>query len=32
VKIKNAGHWVHSEQPQVFLETIRRFLDVIEQG
>ena len=32
VKIKNAGHWVHSEQPEVFLETLRRFLDVVEQG
>jgi pimeloyl-ACP methyl ester carboxylesterase len=32
VKIKNAGHWVHSEQPEVFLETVRRFLDVVEQG
>ncbi|TFV71328.1 alpha/beta fold hydrolase [Blastococcus sp. CT_GayMR19] len=32
VKIKNAGHWVHSEQPEVFLETIRRFLDVVEGG
>ena len=26
VKIKNAGHWVHSEQPEVFLEVLRRFL------
>ena len=26
VKIKDAGHWVHSEQPDVFLATIRRFL------
>jgi pimeloyl-ACP methyl ester carboxylesterase len=26
VTIKSAGHWVHSEQPQVFLATIRRFL------
>jgi pimeloyl-ACP methyl ester carboxylesterase len=32
VRIKNAGHWVHSEQPEVFLETVRRFLDVVEQG
>ncbi|MCW2634094.1 MAG: alpha/beta hydrolase fold protein [Blastococcus sp.] len=30
VRIKNAGHWVHSEQPEVFLETLRRFLDVVE--
>ncbi len=26
VTIKNAGHWVHSEQPDVFRSTIRRFL------
>ena len=26
VTIKGAGHWVHSEQPQVFLATMRRFL------
>jgi pimeloyl-ACP methyl ester carboxylesterase len=32
VKIKNAGHWVHSEQPEVFVETMRRFLDVVERG
>ncbi len=25
--IKNAGHWVHSEQPEVFLEVVGRFLD-----
>jgi pimeloyl-ACP methyl ester carboxylesterase len=31
VRIKNAGHWVHSEQPDVFLETLRRFLDVVER-
>jgi pimeloyl-ACP methyl ester carboxylesterase len=30
VRIKNAGHWVHSEQPEVFLETMRRFLDAVE--
>lgn len=27
VTIKNAGHWVHSEQPQVFTEVVSRFLD-----
>src|SRR4051812_12329070 len=32
VRIKNAGHWVHSEQPEVFLETLRRFLAVVEAG
>jgi len=26
VRIKNAGHWVHSEQPEVFAEVLRRFL------
>lgn len=26
VVVKGAGHWVHSEQPQVFLEVLRRFL------
>jgi pimeloyl-ACP methyl ester carboxylesterase len=26
VTIKDAGHWVHSEQPQVFVEVLRRFL------
>jgi pimeloyl-ACP methyl ester carboxylesterase len=32
VRIKNAGHWVHSEQPDTFLETLRRFLDSVEAG
>lgn len=26
VTVKNAGHWVHSEQPEVFTEVLRRFL------
>jgi pimeloyl-ACP methyl ester carboxylesterase len=26
VTIKGAGHWVHSEQPEVFVEVLRRFL------
>ncbi|HKX15132.1 MAG TPA: alpha/beta fold hydrolase [Propionibacteriaceae bacterium] len=26
VTIKDAGHWVHSEQPEAFLATMRRFL------
>jgi pimeloyl-ACP methyl ester carboxylesterase len=26
VIVKDAGHWVHSEQPQVFIEVLRRFL------
>jgi pimeloyl-ACP methyl ester carboxylesterase len=32
VRIKNSGHWVHSEQPEVFLETLRRFLAAVEAG
>ncbi|HEY0401379.1 MAG TPA: alpha/beta fold hydrolase [Blastococcus sp.] len=32
VRVKNAGHWVHSEQPEVFLETLRRFLTAAEKG
>lgn len=28
VVIKDAGHWVHSEQPEVFIEVLRRFLAV----
>jgi pimeloyl-ACP methyl ester carboxylesterase len=31
VRVKNAGHWVHSEQPEVFLETLRLFLDAVER-
>jgi pimeloyl-ACP methyl ester carboxylesterase len=31
VRIKNAGHWVHAEQPEVFLQTLRHFLDGVEQ-
>jgi pimeloyl-ACP methyl ester carboxylesterase len=31
VRIKNAGHWVHSEQPEIFLETLRRFLGSVEE-
>jgi esterase len=27
VTIKGAGHWVHSEKPDVFLEVLRRFVD-----
>ena len=32
VRIKNAGHWVHSEQPEIFTETLRRFLGACENG
>jgi pimeloyl-ACP methyl ester carboxylesterase len=31
VRVKNAGHWVHSEQPDIFLETLRRFLTAVEK-
>ncbi len=31
VRIKNAGHWVHSEQPEIFLTTLRLFLDGVEK-
>lgn len=27
VTIKGAGHWVHSEQPEVFVEVLKRFVD-----
>jgi pimeloyl-ACP methyl ester carboxylesterase len=30
VRIKDAGHWVHSEQPEIFLETLKRFLASVE--
>ena len=26
VTIKNAGHWVHSDQPEIFVAVLRRFL------
>ena len=26
VTIKGAGHWVHSEQPAVFIEVLKRFV------
>jgi pimeloyl-ACP methyl ester carboxylesterase len=31
IRIKNAGHWVHSEQPEIFLPTLRKFLDAVER-
>jgi pimeloyl-ACP methyl ester carboxylesterase len=31
IRIKNAGHWVQSEQPGIFLEALRRFLDGVEK-
>jgi pimeloyl-ACP methyl ester carboxylesterase len=27
VTVKGAGHWVHSERPEVFLEVLRRFVE-----
>jgi len=27
VTVKGAGHWVHSEQPEVFTEVLRRFVE-----
>jgi pimeloyl-ACP methyl ester carboxylesterase len=27
VTVKDAGHWVHSEQPKVFVEVLRRFVE-----
>jgi pimeloyl-ACP methyl ester carboxylesterase len=27
VTVREAGHWVHSEQPEVFLEVLRSFVD-----
>lgn len=26
VSVKNAGHWVHSEQPEIFVQALRQFL------
>ena len=31
VTVKGAGHWVHSEQPEIFLATLRRFLERVEE-
>jgi pimeloyl-ACP methyl ester carboxylesterase len=30
VRVKHAGHWVHSEAPEVFTEAVRRFLVQVE--
>ena len=27
ITIKNAGHWVHSEQPEIFTRVLQRFVD-----
>jgi pimeloyl-ACP methyl ester carboxylesterase len=30
--VKDAGHWVHSEQQEVFVEVLRHFLDTPSEG
>lgn len=30
LRVKQAGHWVHSEQPEVFTEALRRFLEQVQ--
>lgn len=30
--IKGAGHWLHAERPDVFVEVLRRFIDVPEKS
>ena len=32
VRIKGAGHWVHAETPELFLETVARFLDEVDSS
>lgn len=32
VRIKGVGHWVHSEVPELFVETVARFLDEVAAG
>lgn len=31
VVIKHAGHWVHSEQPEIFIDVLRQFLRSVER-
>jgi len=31
VRVRRAGHWVHSEQPEVFLQAVRAFLRAVEE-
>lgn len=28
ITIKNAGHWIHAEQPDAFVETVKQFLSI----
>jgi pimeloyl-ACP methyl ester carboxylesterase len=30
VVVKGAGHWVHSQQPEVFTEVLKRFVDKVD--
>ena len=32
VRFKGVGHWVHSEVPELFVETVARFLDTVRAG
>ncbi len=32
VTIRGAGHWVHAEQPQLFLQVVMRFLGWVDRG
>ncbi len=32
VRVKGAGHWVHSEAPELFVEAVARFLDDAARG
>ncbi len=27
VTVKNSGHWVHAERPEVFVSAVRKFMD-----
>ena len=32
VRVKGAGHWVHAEAPELFEETVARFLDEVDDA
>ena len=32
VTVKNTGHWVHSERPEIFVAAVRRFLHLEPHG